>query len=260
VGLELGTDRRCTLRIAHLTDTHFRHYLPGSSAVVKRQSRVVPELLERAMLRIREEAADVVVVSGDLLDFPFEGIDNPAVLELAERDLRMLADILTEAGCPAVVVQGNHDVPHLVRRVFGHLPLDQVIAGYRILCFNDHQASDLYPERLGRDRARFMEALADPTSPPQVHVQHYLIWPRRNESYPYTYREAGFLLESIVASGLVRLVLSGHYHAGVPLTRIGDTFFATVPAFAEAPHPYWIYDLDDQQVRYQPRHLGELTA
>lgn len=220
-------------------------------------SRAVPQLLERAMLRVREESPDLLVVSGDLLDFPFEGIDSPAVLELAERDLRMMADLLAEAGCPYVIVQGNHDVPHLVRRVFGHIPVDRVIDGYRILCFSDHQASDLYPERLGRERERFLAALADATSLPQVHVQHYLIWPRRNASYPYTYREAGFLLDSIVKSGLVRLVLSGHYHAGVPLTRIGGTFFATVPAFAEAPHPYWIYELEGRQVTYQARQLGE---
>jgi len=253
-------DGRWTLRIAHLTDTHFRHYLPGSPAATEQLSRAVPQLLERAMLRLRAESPDQLVVSGDLLDFPFEGIDSPAVLELAERDLRRIADILSEAGCPYVVVQGNHDVPQLVRRVFGHIASDQTISGYRVLCFNDHQAGDLYPERLGRERERFLAALADPASPPQVHVQHYLIWPRRNESYPYTYREAGFLLDSIVKSGLVRLVLSGHYHAGVPLTRIGDTFFATVPAFAEAPHPYWIYDLADGQVSNQPRHLGETVT
>ncbi len=220
----------------------------------------MPQLLERAMLRIREESPDLLVVSGDLLDFPFEAIDSSAVLELAERDLRMMADILAEAGCPYVVVQGNHDAPRLVRRVFGHIPVDQVIAGHRVLCFDDHQAGDLYPERLGRERDRFLAALADPASPPQVHVQHYLIWPRRNASYPYTYREAGFLLDTIVKSGLVRLVLSGHYHAGVPLARIGGTYFAAVPAFAEAPHPYWIYDLEDRQAGYQPRQLGETAA
>ena len=42
------------------------------------------------MLRLRAESPDLLVVSGDLLDFPFEGIDSPAVLELAERDLRMM--------------------------------------------------------------------------------------------------------------------------------------------------------------------------
>lgn len=220
----------------------------------------MPQLLERAMLRIRGEAPDLLVVSGDLLDFPFEAIDSPAMLELAEQDLRLMADILVESGSPYVIVQGNHDVPRLVRRVFGRIPVDQVIAGYRVLCFNDHQAGDLYPERLGRERERFLAALSDPISPPQIHVQHYLIWPRRNASYPYTYREAGFLLDAIAKSGLVRLVLSGHYHAGVPLTRIGDTFFATVPAFAEAPHPYWIYDLQDRQVSFQPRQLGETAA
>lgn len=248
------------LRIAHLTDTHFRHHLPGSWAAAEQLGRAVPQLLERAMVRIRGEVLDLLVVSGDLLDVPFETSDSHAVLELAERDLRMMAGILAQAGSPYVVIGGNHDVPHLVRRVFGHIPVDQVIAGHRVLCFNDYQAGDLYPERLGRERDRFLATVTDPSSPPQVHVQHYLVWPRRNESYPYTYREAGFLLDTIVKSGLVRLVLSGHYHAGVPLTRIGGTYFAAVPAFAEAPHPYWIYDLSGPQVSYQAQHLGDAVA
>ena len=216
----------------------------------------MPQLLERAIVRIRELSPDLLVVSGDLLDFPFEAINRPAMLELAERDLRLMATILAEAGCPYVVVQGNHDPPGLVRRVYGHIPVDQVIAGHRIVCFNDDQGVDLYPERLGRERERFLAALADASSPPQVHVQHYLIWPRRNRSYPYTYREAGFMLEAIGKSGNVRLALSGHYHAGVPPTRIGGATFAVVPAFAEHPHPYWVYDLVEEEVRHQHYELG----
>jgi len=255
----LRRHEEATLRIAHLSDTHLRHHIPGSAIAPEQQSRAVPELLERAILRIRGEAPDLLVLSGDLLDFPFEASDSPAMLELAERDLRLIADILANVGCPYVVVQGNHDLPLLVRRVFGDLPNDLIVAGHRVIAFNDHQASDLYPERLGRERERFLAALSDAASPPQVHVQHYLVWPRRNESYPYTYREAGFMLDSIVSSGLVRLVLSGHYHAGIPLTRIGNTYFAAAPAFVEPPHAYWLYDLDGQ-VSYRTRQLDDIAV
>ena len=91
-----------------------------------------------------------------------------------------------------------------------------------------------------------MEALADPTSPPQVHVQHYLIW-HDATIVPYTYREAGFPLRAsspaahATCSAVITCVAADAYRRHL---------FATVPAFAKAP--YWIYDLDDQQVAAAP--------
>ena len=67
-------------------------------------------------------------------------------------------------------------------------------------------------------------------------------------SYPHTYGDGEWMRDMIVGSGNVRLVLSGHYHRGVPLFRVKDTFFATVPSFCEAPHPFWIYELNGENV------------
>jgi hypothetical protein len=54
--------------------------------------------------------------------------------------------------------------------------------------------------------------------------------------------------DAIIGAGHVRLVLSGHYHAGVPLFYEQGVWFATARAFTEAPHPYAIYDLEEEMV------------
>jgi predicted MPP superfamily phosphohydrolase len=60
------------MRIIHLTDLHLRHYLPGTSSIPKRRSRVVLGLLERAVTRLTALQPDLVAVTGDLLDYPLE--------------------------------------------------------------------------------------------------------------------------------------------------------------------------------------------
>ncbi|HEY65770.1 MAG TPA: hypothetical protein G4O02_14490 [Caldilineae bacterium] len=241
------------MKIAHLSDLHLRHHLPGTSVLPQRLSRAVPGLLEQAVRRIREEQPDLLVVTGDLLDYPLDALDDPEMQARGERDLHLIADILRTAGCPCIVVYGNHDHPELVRRVFAPLPTDRVLNDYRLLCFHDEEAADHFPERRGRELQRFIQALSDAESPPQIHIQHYLVWPERNEGYPHTYREAEELYDHIVKSGLVRLVLSGHYHRGILPFREGDTYFAIVPAFAESPHPYWIYQLDASDFHWHER-------
>jgi len=66
----------------------------------------------------------------------------------------------------------------------------------------------------------------------------------------------------IVRSGVVKLVLCGHYHRGVPLFSVDGTsaqqaeeggagrptFFAAAPSFAEPPHRYWVYTLAEGAV------------
>jgi 3',5'-cyclic AMP phosphodiesterase CpdA len=233
------------LRIAHLSDLHLRHHLPGDPDIPERLGRRTVEMLRRAMAQIAAARPDLVVLSGDLLDYPLGELDDPETRRQGEADLRLIADLLPDTRCGAVVIAGNHDHEELVRRVFGHQPEERECAGYRVISFTDRQDADYVPHRRGRKWERFEAALADVASPPQVHIQHYLVWPRKDEGYPYTYARAEEMVEAIVGSGVVRLVLGGHYHEGIPLFRVGETYFATAPAFCEAPHPYWIYDLEE---------------
>jgi len=186
------------MRIAHLSDLHLRHHLPGTASLPDRLSRAMPQRFAQALQQIRALAPDLLVITGDLLDYPFDALDDPIAQELARRDLYLIADLIA-------------DVP--------------------------------VPVREGDSLARFQTALADPASPPQVHVQHYVVWPERNEEYPHTYGAGAAMREAILAAGNVRLVLSGHYHTGVPLFGDQSTYFATVPGFAVLPHPFALYEL-----------------
>ena len=144
-----------------------------------------------------------------------------------------------------------------LRKVFGDLPLDRILGGFRVVCFLDHEVDDQGARRLGKERTRFLEVLADKASPAQVHVQHYLIVPEKiGEDYPYSYGDAAFLRQAIDDSGRVKLVLSGHYHPGVPLCKKKKTYYSVVPAFCEEPHRFRFYELDSSGVSMREETLS----
>jgi DNA repair exonuclease SbcCD nuclease subunit len=244
------------VRIIHITDLHLRHHLPGTADIPERLSREMPARFAQAVQQIRDAAPDLLVVGGDLLDYPLDALDDPVTLAQGEKDLQIIAELLDEVDCAVALVHGNHDHPGLMREVFGHYPEEQVCAGHRVICFSDDQDIDNVPRRLGREQERFLQALED-NSLPQIHVQHYPIWPRIHaDNYPYNYGESAWLRDQILAGGQVKLVLSGHYHAGLPPLQENGTYFATAPAFAEHPHPYWTYEIEDGEVRYRQSQLG----
>lgn len=244
------------MKIAHISDLHMRYHLPGTALVPDRLSRLMPDRFRRAIEQICAEAPDLLVVSGDLLDYPVEDLEsaNPMTPALGSGDLRIIAQILEGAPCPIALVHGNHDNRELVQHQFGHLPFDQAVKNHRVLCFWDEEDDDNVPQRTGAERERFECALAD-ASMPQIHVQHYVVWPERNEGYPHTYGDGARLREQIVQSGAVKLVLSGHYHIGVPLFEEGGVYFCTVRGFTEAPHYYNIYIIDGDHITCDYRQL-----
>lgn len=245
------------MRIAHISDLHMRHHLPGTSEIALRRSREMPERFAEAIERISAEQPDLLVVSGDLLDYPLDDMDDPLTMAQGEADLRLLAEILARISCSMALVPGNHDHPVLMQRVFGHLPADQVVAGHRVFTFDDNEGADHVPERVGRSHRRFVDALHSDDGLPQIHVQHYVVWPPLNEEYPHTYGEGAEMRDQIVESGRVRLVIHGHYHWGVPLYAVGVTYFAGIRAFTEAPHPFGIYEIEGENVSFREMRLGE---
>lgn len=249
------------MRIAHLSDLHLRHHLPGTARIEARRSRAMPTLLQLALDQIKLHSPDLLVVSGDLIDYPFDGFDDPATQQQGRADLELIADLLATSALPLAIVHGNHDHPALFDAVFGHFPLTQTLDGYTIHCFHDDEGPDHVPVRKGASQERFERALAETDGPPQIHVQHYIVWPERNEEYPHTYGQGAAMREAIIAAGTVRLVLSGHYHRGVPLFCDKGVYFATAEALCEAPHPFYLYDLaPDGTVTSQRFKLGENAA
>jgi 3',5'-cyclic AMP phosphodiesterase CpdA len=232
------------MRVAHISDLHLRHHLPGSASIASRLSRHMPDRFAHAIDQIRALSPDLMVISGDLLDYPMDALDNPNTQELGRKDLELIAGIISALPFAVALVHGNHDHPALIDQTFGHIPNDQIVKGYRVLTFRDDEGANHVPVRTGQEQARFLAALNDTTSLPQIHLQHYVVWPERNDEYPHTYGAGAQMRDAMIASGKVALVLSGHYHTGVPLFFDKGVWFATARGFTEAPHPFHIYDIE----------------
>jgi predicted MPP superfamily phosphohydrolase len=206
----------------------------------------MPAKFPLALDQIRALNPDLLVISGDILDYPMDELDDPITQEQGQQDYEFVAALLAELPFPVVLVHGNHDHPLLFAQSFDKYLGDQVVSGFRILTFRDDEGTNNVPVRVGVESARFTAALEDSASLPQIHIQHYLVWPERNEGYPHTYGKGAEMREAIIASGNVLLVLSGHYHHGVPLFLDKGVWFSTALAFTIAPHPFHIYDIDDE--------------
>ena len=215
----------------------------------------MPGLLPEAIAQIQAAMPDLVVVTGDLVDHPFEGMDEPAILEKGERDLHLVREILQGLDCPLAVLYGNHDHPELFRRVFSDQRAELEVNGFRVLSFFDGEGAGHVPERVGEECERFYAVLDDKDPRPQIHLQHYLVAPERNEGYPHTYGEARALKDALCSDSRVRLVLSGHYHGGEALFKEGPVSFAVAPAFCQKPHPYRFYEVDDGGIHQREEHL-----
>jgi 3',5'-cyclic-AMP phosphodiesterase len=246
------------LRIGHISDLHLRQHLSGTSAVAARRSRDMPGLLVEALRALRGAEVDVVVITGDLIDHPHEPQDTVQNLRDGELDLLLVAEALAQLPCPWAVLPGNHDHPELFQRVFGSQPREIEVQGTRIISFFDWdrplptalEADNVpvnVPRRVGAERRCFADVLADTDPRPQVHLQHYVITPRRDEGWPHTYVDGEMLRDSLAADHRVRLCLSGHYHPGVDPFHYGESgvgsWFHVAPAFCQAPHPYLVHEL-----------------
>jgi histidinol-phosphate phosphatase family protein len=214
----------------------------------------MPAMFTQAVQHINSENPDLVVVTGDLLDYPLYALRDNTTQQRAIEDLHLVRKPLDDLDCPYVIIHGNHDHPDLVQSVFSDISDEMVVAGHRVVTFHDYEADFHIPQRLGDEREKFLRVL-EQTDLPQIHVQHYLVWPQMSEGYPHSYREARSMRDQIVDSETVRLVLSGHYHRGIGPLRERDTWFSATPSFGEPPHRYRMYELDGTDLSHRDHSI-----
>ncbi|USN99523.1 MAG: HAD-IIIA family hydrolase [Phycisphaeraceae bacterium] len=261
------------MRLGHVTDLHARTHMPGVAPKPGRLSRDIPDRLAQCLARMTELGCDAVAVTGDLLDVPtflYDPVpgfkpDEPAFwAERAEMDYRLIRGVLEAAGLPFFVLPGNHDFEPAMWRVFNPEANEHEISGVRIIRFCDREhhigASGHTPRRFYPERDRWLEALADATTP-QVHLQHYVIAPTIGHRYPHNYAEHEEMTRRISAAPHVRLCLSGHDHNPPPPEVHGSTLFAVTPSFCEHPHRFRVFDVKPgAPVTWEDHALAEKRA
>jgi len=257
------------MRIAQITDLHLRQHLFGTAANNLRRSRSMMQMLPLALREAKNLGADMVAITGDLLDvpdwllLPRPGFiyDDPAPWrEAVVRDYQDLKHVLDASGVPCMVLPGNHDDPELMWRVFDPTANVMDVAGVRVARFCDREWDNHIPRRFAAERLRWEAMLGeDGHTQAQVHLQHYVLTPPLNHGWPHAYAEGEELARRTNASRRVRLCLSGHYHAGTGMIRFEHTVFATGPSFSMSPFPWRMYDVRDDAVSMTEHDMGAVA-
>lgn len=221
------------MKLVLLADLHDAAADVAGSA---RRSAGARWILRRAVRRInRYLRPDLVVLAGDLLE-------NGCAPDAAER-YTAIREILDRLEAPWLAVPGNHDAPLDAFYSYLPRPADFTEAGgVRVVCFTDPPAPYWCAERLPADLAR-SESAGEGASGPVIALQHVPLFPRGATPCPYNFENAEAALESARKGG-ISLILSGHYHAGFPLTMANGIALACAPALCEAPFRFLEIELE----------------
>jgi 3',5'-cyclic AMP phosphodiesterase CpdA len=240
------------VRILHLTDLHLRQAIPGTASKRERLSREMPAALARLKAKLEGLAADVIALTGDLLDMPeveagglgqADAAPSPELARQAAADYRLMKEWLEATGLPYVAIPGNHDHEAIYDGVFGRAPAVRDIAGVRFVVFRDELDARRTPLRTGARRALFEASVAAGDGPWQVHLQHYMVYPPTVAGWRYDYLGSRRMKRMIEGSGRVRAVLSGHYHPGSLSVSRGGVHYSVPPAFCSPPFPFRLMDI-----------------
>ncbi len=258
------------LKIAHLSDLHFRNRIPGPANIPTRHGRTLYKKFPQILAKLEEEGIDILVLTGDILDAPrwmtrdgfYYDVDISYWEQMVYLDYLSVAAMLKSVSFKTIILPGNHDHPKMFRKVFGRQLEPVEVKGYTFYAFADwpHRAS--HGRRFDKERKFFDEALLNGPEN-QIHCQHYVIAPEVTENYPYNYAEYKELWQRIETSGKVRLSLNGHYHQGAmyvnPDKKERGTHFITVKALSELPFYYNIYELNGESISISEKNLGGLA-
>ncbi|GMA24619.1 phosphohydrolase [Luteimicrobium album] len=228
------------LRILHVSDTHLlgdgtRHYGVVDTAAALRS------VLERAST---VTDVDAVVLSGDLSD---DG--TPASYRTL---LELVEPWAAERGAVVVPAMGNHDLAAGFEEVLGERERTVLVRGFRIVTVDTSVPGAGYgrldPAQLERLR-RALAGLEDPdrdTWPEDtthvpirrtVGVLHHPPVPARSALLAaLELQDPGPLLEACEASGVVSVVLAGHYHHALATTA-GRVPVVVAPGVANSSDP-----------------------
>ena len=240
-----------SFRLLLIADTHYAP--PGPQrpdTPPQRLTRLGCELARRTVEDARRRGGfDAVALLGDMLN---DGA-APGAAGAAAQVIAAVRDAARDK--PLLIVPGNHDYAdgHLPDCLTGHDGVNE-IGGYRFVTFADPYAETMYCTRREEDRRRLAD-LARGGGSPLVVLQHNPISPYiDSSSYPFMLTNRAEVLADYAEAG-VMLSISGHYHAGQPLTRENGVTYFTAPAVCESPMRYAVLTLSGRDVQAELRQL-----
>jgi len=233
------------LRFLVVSDLHH-----GAAAASEGETgRDSVDLLARVLRRARREGdVDAVVLLGDLVEDG--GVPG------AERDMAAMRELLYRSGLPFVVVPGNHDGRAArVLEVFGDKTGPHTINGYVLYSFADRYEADDRCRRSERELDALQKYVMAHPEQPIIVLQHNPVHPPIESDYPYNLTNAE-QVRACYSGCAVVLSVSGHYHAGQPLTFQGGVGYVTCPSLCEPPFTYLRVHVHGGEVEAVPQQLA----
>lgn len=210
--------------LAQISDTHVRADDGGASA----------DLLRRALAQAREYQANVILLTGDLVN------------DEREAEYRVLADVLATERTPLYLQPGNHDDRDRIRAAFpnhAYLPSD----GHLSFVVNDLPVRLVVVDQIvpgqthglfTRELATWLDAeLARAPDTPTVIALHHPPFPTHDKLFDRIGLWEHELFASVVSRHRqVIRIIAGHHHRMV----VGQVAHAPVVV---APSTSWVYGL-----------------
>lgn len=241
-------------KIGYLTDIHLRKEVHGTSAITTRHCRKMAELLPLCLAGMCRESVDMIVCTGDVVDCP----SQPEVIQ----DLKFCKKLFDDCCVPYTVLPGNHDpLPDDFYRIFPKpdkkvmLNNCELITFYEDACFNGEPASRRSKRSL-HEMKEFLiqtECSAEAT----VLLQHYVVYPEHNETYPHNYQNDGEIRNIMERSNRLLFSISGHYHPGIPMTQKNGVSYFAGRAFCEEPYAFYIISFSRNETFIEEREIKE---
>jgi calcineurin-like phosphoesterase family protein len=218
-------------RLGILTDLH-----DGQGSHPKRNMEQAQTFCRRAVDHFNHTShPDLVWVLGDL-------VDDPGDAHTAAR-YAALHSILETLRMPWRILPGNHDWEESAfYEVFPRPPLEEDLAGLRVMAFLDEDAPGYCARRSADDLVRMQRAREDGWAGPLISLQHMSFHPPGIADCPFNLENHADAMMAM-GKGQFSLSLGAHHHAGLDCVD-GKQRYIVCRALCEQPYPITLVDID----------------
>ena len=230
------------MRLAILADTHYNSSKQTNCGGA-RHTGIADKLVRQAVALINETIKpDVTILLGDLAD------------EAEPNDLRVLKNVLDDLDSKVIAIPGNHDGdPDQFYSIFPKPDPIVEIGETRFVVHVDEERPGYNawrsPEDIPLERQARNNWQGDVVS-----LQHVPVFPPGETSCPYHYVNIEDIIKTLEESKTT-LVISAHFHPGIPPLCHNQVTYMVVPALCEGNFPVTVVDISKGNVKVREINL-----